>query len=172
MSSWAQNTADRVRELAEPLVLAEGMELVDVEYLREGSRWVLRLFIDKEGGVGLDDCQTISRQLEKVLDVEDFIETAYSLEVSSPGLARPLRRRADFERYAERNVEVRTFAPIGEPPRRNFKGRLLGIDAEDTISVEIDGVIFRIPHAQVAKANLAVDFDELFKDTKGRTPGR
>lgn len=172
MSSWAHNTADRVRELAEPLVLAEGMELVDVEYLREGSRWVLRLFIDKEGGVGLDDCQTISRQLEKVLDVEDFIETAYSLEVSSPGLARPLRRRADFERFAEKEVEVRTFAPIGEPPRRNYKGRLLGIDAEDTISVEIDGVIFRIPLAQVAKANLAVDFDELFKDTKGRTPGR
>lgn len=146
------------------------MELVDVEYLREGGRWVLRLFIDKPGGVSLEDCQTISRQVERVLDVEDPIETAYSLEVSSPGVARPLKKRDDFRRFAEREVEIRTFGPVGEPPRRNFKGRLLGIDEEDIIRVEIGGEVFELPWDQVAKAKLAVDFDELFKGTKDRTP--
>lgn len=170
MSSWSQSISERVAAFAEPLIEAEGMELVDVEYLREGGRWVLRLFIDKPGGVSLEDCQTISRQVERVLDVEDPIETAYSLEVSSPGVARPLKKRDDFRRFAEREVEIRTFGPVGEPPRRNFKGRLLGIDEEDIIRVEIGGEVFELPWDQVAKAKLAVDFDELFKGTKDRTP--
>ena len=118
---------DRVRDLAEPLIEAEGLELVDVEYLREGSRWVLRLYIDKPGGVDLDACQTVSRLVDKVLDVEDPIAPSYSLEVSSPGLERPLKKREHFEKFAGREVEIRTFGPIGDPPRKNFKGRLLGI---------------------------------------------
>jgi ribosome maturation factor RimP len=143
------------------------MELVDVEYLREGGRWVLRLFIDKPGGVSLDDCQEISRQVEKLLDVEEPIATSYSLEVSSPGIERPLKTPAHFERFAGNEVEIRTFGPIGEPPRRNFKGRLLGISTEGDIGVEIDGKEFRVPLDKVAKAHLALDLEALARDLKG-----
>lgn len=161
MSAFNQNVVATVRSLAEPIVTHSGLELVDVEFLREGGRWVLRLYIDKEGGVTLDDCQEISRQVEKLLDVEDVIEPAYVLEVSSPGIERPLKTRAHFERYAGHDVEVRTFAPIGEPPRKNFKGRLLSISPDDRIRLEIDGAEYEIPLDKVAKAHLSVDFDAI-----------
>lgn len=168
MSNWAQDIVRSVWELAEPLVVAEGLELVDVEYLREGGRWLLRLTIDKEGGVTLDDCQAISRQVEKVLDVEDPIATAYSLEVSSPGIERPLKKPGDFARFAGNKAEVRTGEPIGDPPRRNFKGRLLGIDEAGVIRVDIDGTVFEVPFERVAKANLAFDPEALARDLKSR----
>lgn len=158
MAHWARDIAEKVRELAEPLVEAEGMELVDVEYLQERGRWLLRLTIDKPGGITLDDCQTVSRQVERVLDVEDPIEAAYSLEVSSPGVERPLKKEADFERFAGNKAEVRTARAIGEPPRRNFKGRLLGIESR-IIRMEIDGRVFEIDFAEVAKAHLVYDPD-------------
>ena len=165
MSAFVQGITDRVRELAEPLVTHAGMELVDVEFLREGGRWVLRLFLDKEGGVSLDDCQAISRQLEKLLDVEDVIEPAYALEVSSPGIERPLKTRAHFERFTGSDVEVKTFAPIGEPPRKNYKGRLVGVEGDD-IRIEIDGREWVVPLEKIAKAHLSVDFDALDADWK------
>lgn len=168
MSHWSQDIAENVRALAEPLVEAEGMELVDVQYLREGGRWLLRLILDKPGGIGLDDCQTISRQVERLLDVEDPIEGAYSLEVSSPGIERPLKRPKDFERFAGRKVEIRTFETIGEPPRRNFKGTLLGIDADEVVRVEIDGVEYPIPLEKVSKANLAFDQEALAQGLKNQ----
>ncbi|HWV38147.1 MAG TPA: ribosome maturation factor RimP [Vulgatibacter sp.] len=167
MSGIHKDIAERVRELAEPVVEAEGMELVDVEYQREGPRWVLRLYIDKPSGVGLDDCQTVSRQIDKLLDVEDPIAPSYSLEVSSPGLERPLKKREHFERFAGRQVEIRTFGPIGDPPRRNFKGRLLGIGEGDAIRVEIDGTMFEVPLDEVAKAHLALDLEALAQELKG-----
>ncbi|AKU90016.1 ribosome maturation factor RimP [Vulgatibacter incomptus] len=168
MSEIFRDTAERVRELSEPIVEAEGMELVDVEYLREGGRWVLRLFIDRPEGVGLDDCQSISRQVEKLLDVEDVIEPAYSLEVSSPGIERPLKKREHFEQFAGRQVEIKTYGPIGDPPRKNFKGRLLGMGSGGEIEVEIDGKTFAVPFDKVAKAHLALDLDALAKDLRGK----
>jgi len=159
MAHWTKDIADTVRELAEPLVEAEGMELVDVEYLRDRGRWLLRLTIDKSGGVTLDDCQTVSRQVERVLDVEDPIDAPYSLEVSSPGIERPLKKLADFERFAGRKAEVRTQRAIGEPPRKNYKGRLLGLGESRTVRIEVDGTIFEVPFDEIAKANLVYDPD-------------
>jgi len=168
MSDLHKDIPDRVRALAEPLIEAEGLELVDVEYLREGARWVLRLYIDKPGGVDLDACQTVSRLVDKLLDVEDPIAPSYALEVSSPGLERPLKKREHFETFAGREVEIRTFGPIGEPPRKNFKGRLLGIGEGDVVRVEIEGKTFEVPLEKVAKAHLALDLDALAQELKGR----
>ena len=102
----------QIEQLAEALVASEGMELVDLEYRREGRRWMLRLFIDKDGGVTLDDCASISRELGDLLDVKDVIPQAYVLEVSSPGLNRRLRKKEDFSRFAGQKVKLRLVAPI------------------------------------------------------------
>jgi ribosome maturation factor RimP len=131
------------------------MELIDVEHRREARGWVLRLYIDKEGGVTLDDCSRVSQEVGRVLDVEDFILTPYTLEVSSPGLNRVLKREKDFVKYRDRLIRVKTFDPIGN--RRQFKGRLLGL-AENRIEIEVDGETFQIPLSNVTKANLEMEF--------------
>jgi ribosome maturation factor RimP len=101
----------QVEEISEPLVVAEGMELVDLEYRREGPRWVLRLFIDKQGGVTVDDCARISREVGDLLDVKDIIPQAYVLEVSSPGLNRRIRKKEDFSRFVGQKVKLRLVSP-------------------------------------------------------------
>jgi ribosome maturation factor RimP len=164
MSEHLKTVVERVRQLVEPLAARAGLELVDVEYLREGGRWVLRLFIDKPGGVSLDDCQDLSRQVDKLLDVEDPIETRYSLEVSSPGIERPLRTPAHFERFTGRLAEVKTFGPMGDPPRKNYKGRLLGMTADGAVAIEADGQRFEIPLEKIAKAHLVFDFEAFEAD--------
>jgi ribosome maturation factor RimP len=166
MSAYLQGIVDRVRQLAEPLLGHQGYELVDLEYLREGPRWVLRLFIDKEGGVTLDDCQDVSRLLSSTLDVEDVIENAYALEVSSPGIERPLRKPEHFRRFTGETAVVKTFGPVGVPPRKNFKGRILGLDGSD-LRLEADGTEYVIPLERIAKAHLAFDFES----TKHGRPG-
>lgn len=134
--------------------MAEGMELVDLEYLREREGWVLRLFIDKPGGVGLDDCSVISRAVGASLDVEDLIPQEYHLEVSSPGLSRPLTKPVHFEKAQGKKVKVKTYGPLGEPPRRNFVGVLLAV-SPDGISVDVEGAgSFHIAFKDIAKANL------------------
>lgn len=159
--AWNKEIEARVRELAEPLVEAEGMELVDVEYLRQGGRWLLRLTIDKPGGITLDDCELVSRQVERVLDVEDPIDAAYSLEVSSPGIERPLKKLSDFERFVGRLASIRTRRGLGQPPRKNFKGRLLGLGETGIIRIDVDGRVHEVPFDEVVKANLAFDPDAL-----------
>jgi ribosome maturation factor RimP len=152
---------DRVRAMAEPVLLNEGMELVDIEYRRESKGWVLRLTLDKEGGVTLDDCTRVSQEVGRSLDVEDFIQAPYTLEVSSPGLTRPLRREKDFMKYRHRLIKVKTIDPIEN--RRQFRGRLLGI-SENRIEIEFDGGIIQIPLSNVTKANLEIDQDVLRKE--------
>ena len=149
-----EETMDRVRAIADPILSSEGMELVDVEYRRERQGWVLRLYIDKEGGVTLDDCTHISQEVGRSLDVEDFISTPYTLEVSSPGLARPLKKEKDFMKYSNHMIKVKTIDPIEN--RRQFKGKLLGI-TENRIEIATDGGLFQIPLSNVAKANLEID---------------
>jgi len=146
---------DRVTNLVEPILSNEGMELVEIEYRREANGWVLRLYLDKEGGVSLEDCSHISQEIERSLDVEDFILTPYTLEVSSPGLNRPLKREKDFVKYRNRLIKVRTFEPIEK--RRQFKGKLVDF-LENQIHMEIEGEIFRIPLSNVAKAHLETEF--------------
>ena len=150
---------EKARALAEPLVAAEGLELVDLEYVRERDGWVLRLFIDKPGGgVGLDDCTRASRALDTALEVEDIVPHEYHLEVSSPGLNRPLTRPVHFERAVGKRVKVKTFGPIGEPPRKNFTGTLKQV-LPDALVMEVEGAgEARIAFAEVAKANLEFEF--------------
>ena len=150
---------NKVREIAAPLAAQEGLELIDVELGGPGGRQILRLFIDKSGGVSLDDCSSISRAVSAALDVEDPIQGAYDLEVSSPGLDRPLRTPEHFQKFAGKRVRVRTFGPLPEcENRKTFVGILQGYDNE-TIVLDVDGRIFRVPHAQVSKANVDPVFE-------------
>lgn len=102
----------RAEELLLPLVEAQNFELVDVEYVKEAGSWYLRAYIDKEGGITVDDCEVISRAFSDKLDEEDFIEDSYILEVSSPGLGRPLKKEKDFVRSMGKELEIRTYRPI------------------------------------------------------------
>lgn len=151
----AKRPAEIAAELAEEVARPLGLEIVDVEFRRESGGRVLRVFIDKPGGVTLDDCEALSEELSRRLDEVDPIEESYSLEVSSPGIERPLKKPQDFERFAGRLVHVRTFGPIDG--RRNFRGELLGLDGEQII-VRLEQGEARIPLEQVAKARLVAQF--------------
>lgn len=107
----------RAEELLLPLVEAQNFELVDVEYVKEAGSWYLRAYIDKEGGITVDDCEVISRAFSDKLDEEDFIEDSYILEVSSPGLGRPLKKEKDFVRSMGKELEIRTYRPIDRQKR-------------------------------------------------------
>ncbi len=150
-----KEVVDRVHMIADPIMINRGLELVEVEYRREARGWVLRLYIDKEGGITLDDCSQVSHELGRELDVEDFISTPYHLEVSSPGLTRPLKRESDFVKYQNRVIKLRTIDPIDN--RRQFKGKLLGC-SNGHIELEMEGGVVQIPLAQIAKANLEIEF--------------
>ena len=158
-----KETIERVRLLADPILSSVGMDLVEVQYRREARGWVLRLIIDKEGGVTLDDCTLVSREMARTLDVEDLISTPYTLEVSSPGLNRPLNTERDYLKYRDHLIRVKTFSPVEN--RREFKGKLLGI-ANNLIEIKIDEGVYQIPLANVAKANLEIDS---FGDAKTST---
>lgn len=155
------DVAARTAELAEPILASFGLELVEIEYRREQTGWVLRLFIDRPGGVTLDDCSTLSRELSEVLDVEDFIRERYNLEVSSPGLDRPLKKAADYQRFAGRLVKVRTFELFADDAgnkRKTFVGELVGLEEGMVVLRLKEGQGARIPLEKVAKANLEFDF--------------
>jgi len=155
------NVPEKVMELAEPLVAHLGLELVDVEYKREGRAMVLRIFIDREGGITLDDCALVSRELSELLDVEDVIPSHYTLEVSSPGLNRPLKKEKDYLRYLGKLVRVKTFELHSDDegnPRKTFLGELTGCKG-GVVSVKLEeGQTASIPLSIIAKANLEFEF--------------
>jgi ribosome maturation factor RimP len=157
--STKQTVEAKAQQVLEPIVAGEGLELLDVEYVREKEGWVLRLFIDKPGGkVGLDECTQVSRAVDPVLDVEDIVPQEYSLEVSSPGVNRPLKKLRHFEQVKGQKVKVKTFGPLGEPPRKNFSGTLTEVES-DVITVDVEGGgVFRIPFKDIAKAHLEYEF--------------
>lgn len=144
-----------VESIIEDILEHEAMELVDVAYRRESYGWVLRVLIDKDGGVTIDDCNHISHQLSDILDVKDVIYCSYKLEVSSPGLNRPLRKEKDFKRFIGETVRLKTCTFIEN--RKNFQGRLINYK-DASIFLDIDGQHFTIPHSVVEKANLEYDF--------------
>lgn len=144
-------TREELVELLESPVAALGYELVDVEARLGGANGLLRLFIDKPGGVNLGDCERVSRQVGSLLDAEDAIRERYALEVSSPGLDRRLTRREDFERYAGRLVRLRARRPIDG--QRRFKGRLQGLTGEDIV-LEIDAEQVHLPFQDIDQARL------------------
>jgi ribosome maturation factor RimP len=145
----------QVMERIQPLLLEEGMECVDLEFRRETRGWVLRLYIDKEGGITIDDCTRINQKVGRILDVENLIETPYHLEVSSPGLTRPLKNERDFIKYQNHLIKVKTVEPIGH--QRLFKGKLLRV-ANEGIEIEMDHTILHIPFRRIAKARLELEF--------------
>jgi ribosome maturation factor RimP len=146
---------DRVIKIIDPLLINQGMERVDLEYRREPRGWILRLYIDKEGGVTIDDCARISQELGRILDVENPIDFPYTMEVSSPGLTRPLRTERDFVKYQNRMVKVKTLEPIAN--EWSFKGRLLRV-VKEGIEIEVSGKVVYIPFTGIAKANLELEF--------------
>ncbi len=149
---------NKIWELAEPVALSEGMELIHVECLKMHTRWVFRLFLDKEGGVTLDDCTTISNQLGDILDIHDLSRGPYTLEVSSPGLDRPVSRDQDFVRFKGVRVKIKTHVKIDG--MKNFQGRLVDFTNEGgrkIVQVEVSGKMFKIPKDEIAKTNLVDD---------------
>jgi len=165
-STHRQDVVSRAEALVDPLVRAEGFDLVELEYVREPQGWVVRLFIDrpgrdpmsKDGGIGLEECAKVSHAVETALEVEDLVPHAYALEVSSPGINRPLRRPEHFQKVVGKRVKVKTFGPVGQPPRKSFTGTLVQSSGSDiTVQVEGGGA-FQIPIRDIAKANLDFDF--------------
>lgn len=150
-----QKVAALVAETAAPMAAALGLELVDVVFVKEGGEWYLRVFIDREGGVTLDDCQALSERLDRWLDEADPVPHAYRLEVSSPGVERPLKTPADFRRFRGRMVRLHTFGPIAG--RRKFTGLITGSD-ESAVRLEVEGVEMVIPLEQVSAARLKAEF--------------
>jgi ribosome maturation factor RimP len=132
----------------------EGLELVDLEYRREGRRWALRLFIDKEGGVTVEDCASVSRELGDILDAKDAVPEAYVLEVSSPGLNRRVRKKEDFSRFAGRKVEVRLTAP--QDGRRKIVGNILGVEGEAVVVAAPEST-YSIALEHIARATLVYE---------------
>ncbi len=146
---------DRIAEIAAPVVDGAGIELVDVQFTAEHGRKVLRIFIDKPGGVTIDDCSSVSRELGVALDVDDFIPGRYSLEVSSPGLDRALKKSADFARFIDHKARVKTVTPVEE--RRNFRVTIRAVEG-DTISIEDStGRIWKIDLEMIESANLIAE---------------
>ncbi len=146
----------KTEQLVLPLVEEHQFELVDVEYVREGGSWYLRAYIDKPGGITVDDCETISRALSDLLDEHDFIEDSYILEVSSPGLDRPLKKDKDLERSIGERVEIHTYSPIDR--EKEFEGVLKGYDS-DQIEIETDdGETKQFKRRDIALIRLAFDF--------------
>ena len=145
----------KTEELLQPIADANGVSIYDVEYVKEGSDWYLRAYIDKEGGVGIEDCETVSRALSDALDAADFVEDAYMLEVSSPGLGRTLKKDKHLEKSLGEEVEIRTYKPMDKC--KEFVGILKAYD-EDTITVELNGEERAFKRSDIALIRLTFDF--------------
>jgi len=149
---------DRIRQVLDPILRSLGLDLWELEFQKSGPKWLLRVYIDREigGGVTLVDCEAVSRDLGTVLDVEDFIQHAYTLEVSSPGLDRTLTKPEHFIRFTGLAVKIKTYQPIDK--EKVFKGKLRGI-LDTFVRVEVaEGEILAIPLSNIAKASLEVEF--------------
>lgn len=144
---------DTVLALAQPVVEAEGCEIWDVEYVKEAGAWYLRVYIDKAGGVSIDDCEAVSRALDPVLDEADPISTSYIFEVSSAGVERELKRPRDFEKFLGSQVEVRHYQPV--EGAKAHTGTLRGY-ADGAVTIEINGAEKTYQKAQVAQVRLSV----------------
>ncbi|MCP4682668.1 MAG: ribosome maturation factor RimP [Desulfobacterales bacterium] len=138
-----------------PVLDEIGFELVDIEYLSGRGRWILRIYVDKTGGITLDDCARVSREIGDLIDIKDIINHKYVLEVSSPGLDRPLRKEADFFKAIGKKVKVKMLMPI--KGRRNFTGYLKDFQ-QKTLYLEVENKIVELPHRDVKKAKILYEF--------------
>ncbi len=154
--SKKEDYEQRTEEILLPIVDELGFELVDVEYVKEGGTWYLRAYIDKPGGITIDDCETVSMKLSDILDEQDFIEDSYVMEISSPGLGRPLKKEKDFARSLGSEVEVKTYREVDH--EKEFTGVLKSYDA-DSVTIELDnGTDKTFQKGDIALIRLAFDF--------------
>ena len=156
MATKTHVVVKRIADLVEPILDEMGFELVDVEYLSHYGKWVLRLYIDKEAGVTLDDCVRVSREVGDLIDIKEVVTHEYTLEVSSPGIDRPLKKEKDFVGAVGKKVKVRMSTPMNG--QRSFTGYLKSFE-NDTLYIEMDGPPVALPWADVEKANLIYEFD-------------
>jgi ribosome maturation factor RimP len=152
-----KNLIDAITELTEPIIASEGLELIDVEYQKESRGWVLRFYVDTEGGVTINHCSRLSQQIGDVLEVKDIIPHGYVLEVSSPGLNRILKREKDFIGSIGKTVKVKTCEPIEQ--RKNFQGTLIDCSHE-RVTLKIDSQDFVIPLSLISKAQSVYHFPD------------
>lgn len=146
----------RTEELITPILDRMNFELVDVEYVKEGGIWYLRAYIDKEGGITVNDCEAVAREMNEILDREDFVEDSYVFEVSSPGLGRPLKKEKDYIRSMGKEVEIRTYRAINR--EKEFYGILSAYD-ENTVTIKTeDGTEMTFEKSDIALIRLAFDF--------------
>ena len=145
-----------VEEIVEKITEPLGFEIVDVEYVKEAGEYYLRIYLDKEGGISLDDCEQVSRKLSEQLDKEDPISENYFLEVSSPGLDRPLKKEKDFVRYAGRDVEVKLYKPING--LKHFEAELVELAENKVVKLIVDGEEMEFDKKDIALIRLAVKF--------------
>jgi len=148
---------ERVRELAEPIIKELHLNLVDIEYLPQKGRGILRITIDKDSGVTLDDCTEVNREVGYILEIKDLFSRPYQLEVSSPGLERPLKTLGDFEKFLGRKVSLKTYELLNG--KRNFKGTLKQVQ-DGIVLLEVDGRMWEIPFRLVRHAKLVYEFPE------------
>jgi len=148
---------ESIREITEPIISSQGLELVDIEFMSESRGWILRFYVDTEGGVTINHCSRLSEQLGDLIEVKDIIPHSYTLEVSSPGLNRVLKKEKDFLNHIGETVKVKTSQPIDQ--KKHFQGKLVGC-REGKIIVSIDDQAFLIPLALVIKANISYQFPE------------
>ena len=154
--SLREQYEQKAEAMAQPVIDQFGFELVDVEYVKEAGNWYLRFYIDKEGGITVDDCEAVSRIFSDKLDELDFIEDAYIMEVSSPGLGRPLKKEKDYVRSMGKEVEIRTYRPINK--EKEFVGILKAYD-EDTVTLEMeDETEMQFKRSDIARIRLAFFF--------------
>ena len=147
---------EKAEALITPVLLENGVTLVDVEYVKEGSDWFLRYYIDKEGGVNIGDCEAVSRAVSELLDNNDFIDGAYTLEVSSPGLGRPIRKDRDLQRNLGKQAEIRLFSPV--EGMKEFTGTIEAYD-KNSVTVNADGKSLLIERKNVSLMKEYVDWD-------------
>ncbi len=156
MASSKSILIEQIEQVAAPVLQEHQAELVDLVFVHEHGQWVLRFFLDKSGGITLDDCAKISDHLSRNLDASDVVKQAYSLEVSSPGINRPLKKEADYQRFIGERVDVRLYAPLNG--RRHFTGTIQSVSGGTvTIQEPQSQQVFQLPIADVAKAHLDPD---------------
>ncbi|MFL6230407.1 MAG: ribosome maturation factor RimP [Pyrinomonadaceae bacterium] len=151
----------RIRAVAEKVAADHGLELVHADVGVIGRNAAVRVFIDKPGGVTHEDCSTVSHHIGTILDVEDFVSSAYTLEVSSPGLERGLYKREDYERFAGHLAKMKAREPVNG--QRNFKGRIVGVEGDVVVFDDNTSGQVRVPVEKIAKANLEIDVEEEFR---------
>lgn len=147
---------EKTKQLILPILERNQFELVDVEYVKEGSVWYLRAYIDKEGGITVNDCELVAREMNEILDREDYVEDSYVFEVSSPGLGRPLKKEKDYIRNMGKEIEIRTYRAINR--EKEFRGILKAYDAKTVTITKEDGEDMLFEKTDIALVRQALDF--------------